>query len=237
MKILLLSSEVQMESIEQLSSLGYEIFTLPAHNTLPKAISSHPDSLVFRGRDRIIVDNDYYLENIELFRSIAARRPELRIVTSLDGLGDKYPYDARLNAIVIGNKLFCHLKSISRAITEYAEELGLELVDTKQGYPACSTLKIAENAVICADRGLSSTYRRQGIFVYEIEPGGILLPPYEYGFIGGACAVLGDRVCFFGELSEHPSHEIIGGALKEHSLLPVSIAHSVLKDIGGGILL
>ena len=225
------------ESIEQLSSLGYEVITLPRHDTLPSAISHHPDSLVFLGEDRIIVDKDYYSANEALFLSIIERLPTLRIVTSPDKLGDKYPSDTRLNAIRLGNKLFCHLESISSAITEYAMERGLELVDTKQGYPACSTLKIAEDAVICADRGLTATYKRHGISVYEIDEGDILLPPYKYGFIGGASVVLGDRVCFFGDISTHPSRVIIENALRAHSLVPHCIMEGPLRDLGGGILL
>ena len=237
MRILLLSCDMPRESIEQLSALGYEVLTLPRHDTLPSAISHHPDSLVFRGEDRIIVDKDYYRANEAFFLSIKKRCPSLRIVLSTDKLGDKYPCDTRLNAIRLKNELFCHLESISSAITEYAAEMGLQLVDTRQGYPACSTLKIREDAVISADRGLTATYKRHGISVYEIDEGGILLPPYKYGFIGGASVVLGDRVCFFGDISAHPSREIIEKALNDHSLIPHCIMGGPLCDLGGGILL
>ena len=225
------------ESLEQLSAIGYELVTLPKHNALPSAISSHPDSLVFSVGDRLIVDNDYYNENEEIFIDLLKKRPTLRIVKSQDKLGDKYPYDTRLNAIRLGNRLFCRLESISASIRECASEVGLELVNVKQGYPACSTLKIAENAVICADRGLCAVYKSLGISVYEIDEGGITLPPYEYGFIGGACCVLSDRVCFFGDVSAHPSYKIIEKALGEHSLVPHGIMGGALRDLGGGILL
>lgn len=237
MRILLISGDAPTESIEQLTALGYDVILLPTHDSLPRAISSHPDSLIFRGDDRLIIDKDYYCENEALFLSLSARCPSLRIELSLDRLGDEYPYDTRLNAIRIGNKLFCHLKTISNAIIKYASDKGLTLVDTKQGYPACSTLKISENAIICADRGLSALYKGHGISVYEIDAGGILLPPYQYGFIGGASVALGKEICFFGELTTHPSHKVIANALKEHSHIPVSICRGALRDLGGGILL
>ena len=158
-------------------------------------------------------------------------------MTSNDKLWDKYPYDARLNAIIIGNKLFCHLQTVSTAIIEYAREKNLHLINTKQGYPACSTLKISENAVICADRGLTAVYRIHGISVYEINEGEITLPPYRYGFIGGASAKLGKEICFFGEISLHSSRKIIEEALKEHSLIPLISCRGILRDLGGGILL
>lgn len=236
MKTLLLSSDIQRESIEQLSSLGYRVLTLPRYKALPTPISSHPDSLVFKGEGQIITDKDYFYENEELFSEISSHSG-VDVVISGDKLGNKYPSDTRLNAIELSDKLFCRRESVSSAILEYAKKTGLSVINTKQGYPACSTLKIAENAVICADRGLAKLYRSVGISVYEIEPSGISLPPYEYGFIGGASAVADGFVFFFGSLSTHPSHKIIARALEEHSLCPVSLGKGVLCDLGGGILL
>jgi hypothetical protein len=237
MRALLLSCNAPKESIEQLSSLGYDIIPLPPHRALPEAISAHPDSLVFSGDDRLIVDRDYYLENEELFLSVIDKSQGRHLRISNDAAGNKYPEDTRLNAIILGGRLFCRKESISSAITDYAREKRLEIVNTRQGYPACSTLKISENAVICADRGLSALYKRHGISVYEIEPGSISLPPYEYGFIGGASITLDKAVCFFGDVTQHPSYEVIARALKEYSLTPISIASGNLRDLGGGILL
>ena len=237
MKILLLSIDTPREITESLSALGYKIFALPRHEKLPTAIASHPDSLVFRGKDRIILDEEYYLKNRELFSEISSICPTLRIDLSSDTLSKKYPYDARLNAISLGKRLFCKAATISRKILDYADDYSLEVIDTKQGYPACSTLKITENAVICADGGLAKTYRSCGITVYEIASGGISLPPYEYGFIGGASVRIEGTICFFGDLASHPSERAVYDTLRDYSLSVVSLGGGILRDLGGGILL
>ena len=236
MRNLLLSCEASEESVEQLSRLGYGVIRLPKFTRLPPPIASHPDSLVFKGGGRLITDGDYYGENEELFRNIE-RLSGLTVIKTRERLGNKYPSDTGLNAISIGNYLFCRTDSIFGEVLDCARELGLEIVNTKQGYPACSTLKIAENAVICADKGLSRLYRSRGIRVYEIEVGEILLPPYEYGFIGGASLCLDDKAAFFGDILRHPSAKIICDALSEHSLTAVSLGAGRLYDLGGGILL
>ena len=97
------------ESLEQLSAIGYEVITLPKHNALPSAISSHPDSLVFSVGNRLLVDSDYYNENEGLFIKLLKKRPTLRIVKSQDKLGDKYPYDTSKNPAQRRNFIYFNL--------------------------------------------------------------------------------------------------------------------------------
>ena len=234
MRKLFLNSQSPTEFSAALSQLGYELVLLPPHPALPSAISGHPDSLLFLHGGTVITDNDYFLENRELFGEAVGK---YKIILSSDSLGGRYPEDTRLNAIVIGDKLFCRRKSISRAILEYAADCGLSVIDTKQGYPACSTLKLSEDAVITADAGLSALYKKHGIKVYEISSGGISLPPYEYGFIGGAAVRLDGIVAFFGDARLHPSYKIIEDALRDLSLTPVFLTGSPLVDLGGGVVL
>jgi hypothetical protein len=233
MRNLFLNSDTPAEILTSVSTLGYKTALLPAHPTLPPAISRHPDSLLFLHNGTVIIDKEYFLKNRELFERTVGK---YEIILSDDTLGASYPEDTRLNALVIGDMLFCRTKSISRAILKYADDSGLSVIDTKQGYPACSTLKLSDGAVITADAGLASLYERHGVRVYEISPGGISLPPYEYGFIGGAAVTLDGIVAFFGDARLHPSYKIIEKALRDLSLVPVFLSASPLTDLGGGVV-
>ena len=73
----------------------------------------------------------------------------------------------------------------------------------------------------------------RGMTVDIIEEGGILLPPYKTGFIGGTAGVYGDKVYFVGRIEEHPSYNVIKRALDEEGLTPVSLGHGPLLDVGG----
>jgi hypothetical protein len=66
-----------------------------------------------------------------------------------------------------------------------------------------------------------------------INDGGISLPPHQYGFIGGASGVVGNRVYFFGNLDLHPDAKIIGEAITSEGFIPVSLSDEELSDFGG----
>ena len=142
-----------------------------------------------------------------------------------------------MNAKVIGNRLVASPKSVSDAIKAFATREGLELLPTRQGYPACTTLYLGDVAAITADRGMLTTLSRAGLDCLEIEEGGIALPPYEYGFIGGACGVFRDTVYFFGDLKTHPSADKIEAFLDKHGYRAHSLSGGRLLDLGGIVFL
>ena len=126
--------------------------------------------------------------------------------------------------------------SVSQKIKEMADRLGYEICHTNQGYPACTVLAFGNNA-ITADKGVARLMESEGIKVTLIGNGGISLPPHEYGFIGGASGVVGDKVYFFGDLLSHPDGQLIGDKLREAGFTPISLSDEPLRDLGGIIAL
>ena len=84
---------------------------------------------------------------------------------------------------------------------------------------------------------MASLLRENGIRVTLISKGGISLPPYDYGFIGGASGVVGRKIYFFGDLNSHPDSAVIRKAIEEEGFIPVSLSDERLRDLGGMILL
>jgi hypothetical protein len=68
--------------------------------------------------------------------------------------------------------------------------------------------------------------------VYVIETGDVTLPPYEYGFIGGAAGVYQGVVYFLGDLDTHRSKDVIKEACKAAKVVPVSLSCEPLADLG-----
>lgn len=156
-----------------------------------------------------------------------------RMKFTSDRLLPEYPKDCGLNALVMKDRIYLREESASEYVKASAEALGLTVVGVKQGYPACTVLKLSDKACITADRGMARVLRANGVNVTLIEEGHIDLPPHEYGFIGGCAGVHDGCVYFVGDPKLHPSYELIDAACKSEGLRIVPLGGGVLRDVGG----
>jgi len=236
MKAVLVSSGISPKMERSLRILGYEPIFLPPLTSLPEAIRSHPDTLVFKLGGTLICSADYCELAPYVFSDIREISPHINIKVTSAELGGAFPQDCAFNALPLGGHLLCRKSSISESVVELAAEYGLEIVNVKQGYPACSAISYG-GRIITSDEGLVSAAKRIGATTYKIEPGHISLPPYEYGFIGGASGIADGKLLFFGDYRAHPSANIIEQAARELSLVPHSLSDEPLTDLGGMIFL
>jgi hypothetical protein len=163
--------------------------------------------------------------------------PHIKINFTSDIRRAKYPEDCKMNALCFGKRIFARLDSLSEAIKNCALQKGFELINTAQGYPACTVLALGDSHAICADRGMAKVLSEHGIKVTLIREGYISLPPHSYGFIGGASGVHGGTVYFFGDIFSHPDAQEIQNAIHEAGFTAVSLSDEPLRDFGGMIFL
>lgn len=172
--------------------------------------------------------------------------------TALPG-GDvlAYPNDISLNALPLtterGRFLLCRSDMLAPELRRAAEAAGREIVDVRQGYTHCSVCTVADGRLITADRGIARRAEELGAEVLLISSGGIELPPYNTGFIGGASVRVGSCLIFFGEPKKHPDGERILGfcreALQDGAELDgiplCEIAHTLgrLRDFGSAAVI
>lgn len=237
MKSVILDSRTPKKAKEKLLLLGYKLIELPPSRHLPEGISAHSDSLICKLGREIITFVDYCDEAAYVFSDIREYAPHLSIFFSSDAPRKVYPSDAKYNALIMGKRLFARLESLSETIKDKAIKSGYELINVKQGYPACATLVLDDTHAITSDRGLCKTLCENGIEVTLIETGSIALPPYEYGFIGGAAGVCDGNVYFVGDYKTHPSAAAIEEAVKSVGLKPISLTDGLLTDVGGLLFL
>ena len=235
MKSIVVDKRISEEMSQELVRLGLSPIYLESYSALGKAVASHPDTLLFKYKDRLFFDKGYEREHPEVLRRIREAAPTLRLIPTPDALGAVYPEDTRYNALLTENGLFLREKSASGAILALKDE-GVEITPVKQGYPACTTLTFKKSA-LTADRGMAAALLKSGISVTLIREGFISLPPHEYGFIGGASFVLEGFVYFFGDYRLHPDSVIIENAIKSEGLIPISLGTSPLVDLGGAIVI
>ena len=233
--IAITDSRIDQESERKLTLLGYRVLTLPPFSRLSAPVASHPDMLIKRIGGEYISYADYCEEASYVFSdlSLMCVGTGSRFTFTADEVAPTYPDDVKLNALEIGGKLFCRVKSASEAMLDAARKSGLEIVNVNQGYPACTVLKLNEEAAITADRGMAEILTKHGIRVTLIENGDISLPPYDYGFIGGAGEVDQGRLFLFGDPSSHAEGEKILSAAEHEGLRVVALSSSPLRDLGG----
>ncbi len=216
--------------IRSLEALGVWTLAAGPNRSLPAAMCRHADLLAHPVGDGtvLVARGEHRLHNAlcGFGLSVSFLRKEL---------APRYPGDVLLNAARVGERLVCNAGHTAPEILEAAEQMGLEVIDVRQGYAKCSLCIVSDTAVITSDGGLFSALRAAGLEVLKIIPGCIRLPGYGYGFIGGCCGKLdASTMAFAGDVSTHPDGGKILAFLERHgvschNLLPEG---EKLLDIG-----
>lgn len=221
---LFLGENLPSRFIEPLKCLGYEIRLLPPYSRLSSPVATHPDMLMCQIGEKNFIPKDYYTLNKEKFEGV-------KVVAIDADVKEKYPNDVCFNALVMEDCVYGRTDVICKEILESASKS----VFVKQGYAACSTLIVSNNAAITADKSIASALTANGVDVCLIEQGNIRLDGYDYGFIGGASLKLADNtVAFFGNIKYHQSFDLISDFLEKYKIRSISLSDEPLIDFGGG---
>ena len=236
MRHIIIDERISEKCERSLMKMGFNPIKLPRDPSLGDAVCSHPDTVVFYNSKEMITTADYCDVAPYLFSDIREYAPDIKIHFTSDVRSSVYPQDCIMNALVIGDKLFCKTDSVSEAILDLAKRNNYKIINVNQGYPACSTL-VFGNTAITADRGMAKTLSDEDIDVLLIQEGHIALPPHKYGFIGGSAGVYDNKVLFFGDLLLHPDGEAILNKINGAGYEAVCLSDEPLADFGGFILL
>lgn len=110
---------------------------------------------------------------------------------------------------------------------------GFSFLDVPQGYTRCCCLPVDDASFITADHGIAKALEAVGADVLLIETGHILLPGFDYGFIGGCAGHITPRTIIFnGDLSAHPDFNAITGFIHARDINTVYFKDYPLTDIG-----
>lgn len=218
---------------DALTKKGFCVIKLLPMSELDEPIASHTDMLTFYIENTLFMSKKYAEEQPLLFDKIKSLLKDTKIVLTEGSQKSPYPNDAIFNGLIMGKRLFCKKDSFSAEIMDFAEGCGYEIINVRQGYPACTVLKLSDTLAVTADRGMERSLKKEGISVILIKNGNISLPPYPYGFIGGAGSAFGGRLYFLGDIKTlGPENEALC-AIEESSLEVVSLSSDVLTDLGG----
>ena len=218
--MLWIGSSVSQKQRDTLTKLNIPFTVLADEPSLPAPLASHPDMRA------ITVGNKTF--------SAGESAKMLGCTDTGEAYGKVYPSDALFNGFTLENRLVCNPKSFSEVVLRYAKSIGMEILPVRQGYAKCSTLLLDEGHAITADRGIAKALAPY-CEVLSVCEGGVLLPPYAYGFLGGASFTLENTVYFFGNLQTHPDGEAIYTYMKGNGFAAVSLSDEPLTDCGGAL--
>ena len=230
-------SKIPVQAAQSLELAGYSLLKIPPHPALPEPVSSHPDMLLFFGKDHVYTTTQYAsIAQKEIAEILCETQKDLCILE--EEIGTDYPYDVLLNSFLLGERLSCHPTATAAKIR--ASE-GTNILSMRQGYAKCSAIPIGRNALITADPSVERIARLDGIDVLMLEQHGVRLEGYDTGFIGGAASFSpyeNHRVIYFcGDLHRHPQGAEIQRFCEERGYTCTSLAPIPLTDVGTIIIL
>lgn len=211
-----------------LAELGGKGFDIPECSRLAEPVSSHPDMLFSELSDgTLITEGAYFSENKGFFESLPFYS---RIKPSVTELSPKYPYDVAFDVIRHDGLAIGRSAYIAPEITADATAV----IDVKQGYALCSTLK-TERFAITADKHLHNVLADNNCETLLISGENIRLNGYDCGFIGGASCVIEKlkTIVFFGNLEMHPDFLRIKKFIENFGYKLMYPKDIPLEDFGG----
>lgn len=227
MKYAIVDYRISNEEKLSLKELGFKVLVCPPSNILYEAVCGHPDMLLhIIDKKNIMVHKEMNIEFINSLNEIG-----LNVLFSKNNLSSLYPYDIILNAVNLSHLFMHNLKYTDPELLKKIDNK--KFIDVKQGYTKCSTAIVSEHAIMTSDKTIAKALFEENIDVLLLPPGDILLPGLNYGFIGGCCGLLDDKLlAFYGDLNYYAYGKEVLKFLKKHNVEPTFLRKEKLIDRG-----
>ncbi len=217
-----------------LENLGFDICLIPKCDMLYAAIDGHVDiqiSLIDKASRLVVINNDlpttfknYLLSN------------NIKYIDSSKKLLNKYPHNIGLNAYISDNYLIHNTRYTDPNILDSINNKNI--INIKQGYSNCSILHIKEKVVITNDPGIYNILLGHDFDILLLPYGDIVLPDFDYGFIGGVGGMISpNTLALFGSLDHYIYGDEVKTFLKKHNVTPLYLYNGKLIDRGGLLIL
>lgn len=226
MKSILINCNISDNIRSSIEKLDYNIILIPSYSRLPLPVSAHADMLFYPMKcGKLLTYRDYYETNKEYFDRVLPSPVLSDIIPD-----NSYPNDIALNALRIGDILFCKKEYTEEIIKDFGT-----VVNVKQGYTRCSVCVMNRGNVITSDPGLIKIFSDNGINSYVIDNADIKIDGYNNGFIGGASFVDNNTVYFFGTPG-YRNIELIKKACNACGCDFEFLSDDPLYDYGGAVI-
>lgn len=220
-------SDKYPEFVSALKDMGHNIIPSDTVNVFLAPEQNHADMQI------LVINNEVFM--LDECKTLKRKLKHIHPTICSKRVGKNYPENILLNFLYFKNRLFGKSKYIDNSVKEYCKQNNIEIVNVNQGYCRCSTLVVSDNAAITADSSIEKALKNNGAEVLKISPGHIMLPGFDYGFIGGASGKIDKHtIVFFGDIKNHPDYNMIQLFCEKHNVRIISLCTNYpLTDIGG----
>lgn len=236
MKKTLFLSNSEPAVVEKLHQLGYETLICSPNNNITGSVSAHADCALFSPDNKTYFCEQGNYNNIVNYFTKGEeqlKNGDIKIIP-INGIKSPYPDDVKLNCKCFGKYILCNSDCISKEIADFAHFNSFELIHCNQGYSACSTVKLSDNAAITDDSSVYYTLSSIGIDCIKVSKGSVKLKGFDYGFIGGCCGLIEkNSIVFTGNIDTHADAELIKSFLSKHNIEYINLTDDEMIDIGG----
>ena len=199
---------------------------LKCNKNVDERLSGHCDLMAAHlgGRHLAVLEDKAaeceQINNIGLLKIKAPEKPD-------------YPYDAKLNFCIVGDKLIYNPKTADEVSVAFLNKVPAAC---KQGYTKCSVCVVDESTIITADACIAQIAEGVGIDVLLVDEKITALDGFEHGFIGGASFKINrNEMAFTGVINDAAQKLLIESFLNERGISAVYLTEHTLFDIGSAI--
>ena len=223
---IIISSLVSEDIQNELEILGISYIAGGKSKNIQGETAYHPDMLFYPLLDGKILTEKGYVNNSDT---------NLEFYEGETSLANNYPFDCRFNCFTAGNNLICG-KNVAKEIKDDAIMHGYNVQYVKQGYAACSTVRLYNDAFISSDVSIYKSLTKLGFDALLVDNADIKLNGYNCGFIGG-CALYSDKdiLAFSGNVKKHKDFDFINSFCANYKISIYSLSNTDLYDYGGFI--
>jgi hypothetical protein len=213
-----------------LKKLGINPILIDMHPELYEAVAGHPDmSVCYLGEGDLV-----YAPGISMAAINEFKRFGINAIEGKTHLKRDYPGDIAYNVAIVGNVAFHNFRHTDEKVKEILAKKNIKMINVKQGYAKCSVCVVGDRSIITDDAGIARAAERVGLDTLFIgHQHTILLPGFDYGFIGGATGLI-DRniIVFTGNIDFLPSKLEITKFLKKNNVIPLCLSDGKVIDAG-----
>lgn len=227
----IVSKDISVDIKNSLQDYEIELVLMEANSFLPSPLACHVDMQLVNINDGVFVYAPGISEKILKF----LQKFGFDLIQGSITTKGYYPFDIAYNCAIVGKNAFLNPRYTDPLLLDLIKRFGINIYPVKQGYAKCSTCTVSEEAIITADIHIYRKAIEAGLDVLIIPPQTkIILPGYDYGFIGGASGVISDdELAFFGDIKFLPDADTIMKFCKKHGKKILSLSKANIVDVGG----
>ncbi len=223
------SKNIPKEAQKRLESFGNVLY-FETKGITYSAISGHPDVFMCLINNELVIAPNTPNEFKDLLNN-----SNIKFTEGGGIVGNNYPETAGYNAVVTDNYLIHNLKITDTKIIELCADK--QTIPVNQAYTRCNLLPLKDDSFITSDKGIYDILLSKKLNVLLVNPQGIRLPGFDYGFFGGACGIYKNTILIMGSLNKYNDGDKVRGFLRNLEYQIIELYDGTLFDCGSLIVI